>query len=489
MATVIDSLVLEFNLDVSQFTREQRRLMEQLRRLEEDSKTQAINIEAQFKRIGNLFANLQRGAISIIGGFFGGEALRMFDYFNRAEAQIGRIAQVIGLSAEKTQAWSQTFEAFGYSSQEGLAALQATTATIQQALITGDVSGGLFRVAAALGRPGMPRIDLLHGGAGGGAMTAPEAWVAISRQLDRLGIQGPQRGAWLQQAGLPQFLLMEPTRKLEQMVEEMAKLAPLTAAQVKQAQEYQANVAKLNTAFVGLGEAITNQVTPALLKLADWLKAFLPTFNPQDPAGVSSWTDWLGAGAVHDWLGTHLTPAGKSLIGFDTGRGGAATASANDAEREAFIRATARSLGLDPDLVVSVWSGEGRYGLGPRKKSTIPGEESYGDFQGNLRPGSLGTQYEKETGRQIGDPRFWKEEDLWMLQHMRYDPAGLAPWHAHRGDPHAGGAGQGTRPNQHVSFHIEHMHVNGDNSAEVAANLGRQTERIKMAYYGNNAAV
>ena len=493
MPTVLDSLVLEFNLDTSQFTREQQRLMDRLRALEEDARTQAINIEAQFKRMSGIFANLQRGAIGIIGGFFGGQALTMIDHFNNLEARVGRVGQVIGMSAERTMAWSNAFKAIGQNAEEGLGALQATTQVIQQAGITGDMSAGLFRVAAILRGPGQAPIDIMHGGAGGGAMTPEQAWLAMSQRMDEMGIQGPRRGALLGMAGAPQFMLMQSTQQIKALVDQMQKLAPLTAEQVKQAQEFQKDVAELDTAFSTLGRYITHELTPTLIEWMAKLKDFIATFNPQDPGGQGEWASWLGAEAVHRWLEEHLTPAGKRLIGFDAGRGGgggAGSRAPNDAEREKFIRDTAKSLGLDPDMVVDmVWSKEGRFGIGPRRQSTVPGEQSFGDFQLNMKPGALGDLYKRQTGFDPGDPAHFKEEDLWALRQMRFNPRGLAPWSATHGkiDPHAGGAGTGG--SQHLSFNIQNMNVNGANAAQVATDIGRQTERMKMAYYGNSAAV
>ena len=46
MATVLDSLVLEFNLDPSQFTREQQRILDQIRKMQEEVKTRAIKAQS-----------------------------------------------------------------------------------------------------------------------------------------------------------------------------------------------------------------------------------------------------------------------------------------------------------------------------------------------------------------------------------------------------------------------------------------------------------
>jgi hypothetical protein len=507
MPTVLDSLVLEFNLDTSQFTREQQRLMDQIRKLEEDTRTQAINIESQFKRIGNLFSNLQRGALGVIGGMFGGQALSMINTFNNLEAQAGRVGETVGMTATQVLGLSNAMKAFGYDSQTGIAALTATNAAIitAQRNPASMVGNPLFTAAAMLGGRGQSPIDILHGGAGGGPMTALETWRAVLQRMDRMNMtveagRGRERAGWLQQIGIPEFAGMH-TADFERILKKQQEMSAVTDRQFAQAKQWQEDTAALDTAFQDMGRSITHDVTPALLDLAKYLKEvsekylkpLLDAFNSEDPTGMGAGMSWLGPldpKRVHDYFaGGGMSPFGKYMIGFG-GAGGHGEPAANDAEREAFIRKTAKDLGLDPDVVVKTWTGEGRYGRGERRQSTIPGEQSFGDFQGNLNAGNLGDLYQKQTGHQIGDPRFWKEEDRWMMEQMRFNPAGLSLWHGWSGPAHAGGAGMGQRsPNQHVSFNIQNMNVHGSNSAEVAANIGRQTERLKMAYYGNNAAV
>jgi hypothetical protein len=51
-----------------------------------------------------------------------------------------------------------------------------------------------------------------------------------------------------------------------------------------------------------------------LIHLASVLHTLFPQKNP-----IASAAQAAGAGAVHDWLGRHLTPYGKNLLGFDSG--------------------------------------------------------------------------------------------------------------------------------------------------------------------------
>ena len=83
-----------------------------------------------------------------------------------------------------------------------------------------------------------------------------------------------------------------------------------------------------------------------------------------------------------------------------TGSGGRDAA----AVREARIRSIAAALKMDPDIAMSVARSEGFGGF----KSSIPGEQSFGDFQLHVTPGgrghAVGDQFQKETGLDPSDP-------------------------------------------------------------------------------------
>lgn len=65
-----------------------------------------------------------------------------------------------------------------------------------------------------------------------------------------------------------------------------------------------------------------------------------------------------------------------------------------------FIRDIAQSYDVDPDTAVAVARSEGLNSFA----STVPGEQSYGAFQLNMLPGSMGSQFQKETGLNPADP-------------------------------------------------------------------------------------
>jgi len=498
MPTVLDSLVLEFNLDTSQFTREQQRLMDQLKRMEEETKTRAVDIEARFKQMSNLFSNMQRGAMGVIGGFFGAEALQTIQTFANLEAGISRVAEVIGQTEERTLAMRNAFRAIGEDPKAGIAALMQTSSVIQQALFTGDVNSPLFRGVATLSRPGMRPLDLLHGGAGGGPMTAEQAMISIAQRLDELGLQGPARAARLQYMGLPQFMLMQSAAQIRKLVDEMAALAPLAHEEGERAKQFQQDIGKLDTAFEHLGMVVTNLATGPLSSLMEFLAQWLEGFSRKGP-GVNLF-DWFTKGddAIREAGKRGAAAAGGAAIPVPGGGPAGETLPS-----------------VEGGGNWSRWLGALSYLETDQRNIGNTASSAQGYFQflsGTARmAGTLG----------IGDPRFgtYEQQAGRTRQYIerRYPGAAEA---IERGDwltatkllsgewpSLPGGQQQQTRPryrqwydmlqgkspsrtsNNHVSFNIQNMNVNGSNAHEVATNIGRNAERIKMAYYGNSAAV
>jgi hypothetical protein len=101
-------------------------------------------------------------------------------------------------------------------------------------------------------------------------------------------------------------------------------------------------------------------------------------------------------------------------------------------EREAFIRAYAASIGIDPDVAVKVARSEGlRDGVWQSGLQQPYGrEQSYGDFQlhnapEGRRPG-MGNAYQHATGNDPSDPANWQSMDRYALDQARQQ--GWGPW-------------------------------------------------------------
>jgi hypothetical protein len=102
---------------------------------------------------------------------------------------------------------------------------------------------------------------------------------------------------------------------------------------------------------------------------------------------------------------------------------------------ESFIRAYAKSKGLDPDVVAKIAASEGLKALSPKNPNSASAVDvgadgkpfSFGDFQDNVRNG-LGTEMRK-AGLDPADPGQWQNVDKANIDYMADND--LAPW---RGD-------------------------------------------------------
>ena len=78
MPTVIDSFVLEFNLDPSKFTAGQQKIIDDAKKLEEAAKKGAQESESQAKKVTELFQGVKRQAIEIIATFAGATGIKVY---------------------------------------------------------------------------------------------------------------------------------------------------------------------------------------------------------------------------------------------------------------------------------------------------------------------------------------------------------------------------------------------------------------------------
>ena len=123
------------------------------------------------------------------------------------------------------------------------------------------------------------------------------------------------------------------------------------------------------------------------------------------------------------------------------------------AEREAFIRAEAIRLGIDPDVAVLAMRGEGlQEGTWQSNVQQPYGrEQSYGDFQlhrdpTGKRPG-LGNEFEAtHPGLKVSDPANWKAMDTFGLEQAREQ--GWGPWYGAKAQGVTGFQGIGGQPSQ-----------------------------------------
>ena len=293
MPTVLDSLVLEFNLDTSQFTREQQRLMDSLRKMEEQSRKHAINIEDQVKKMGNVFSNLQRGALGVIGAFVGADVYKAMDNFSKLEQTAERMGKRMNLSAQEVQGFTNMFHQFGFDVQAGNQALESLNRTVRQL----QTQGGNAPLLGIMGIAGVTDRNL----------NPIEMYMQIVQGLQQRVPEGPNKAgviqSLLERGGFsPEMAILGSTEnigRIRQVLKEQTKAAYVSPEQIKSADELQQAMRKAETATNNLGKAITTlasgPMTWAINQFAKMTDKFTELFTrwgikPNTPEDVAQKT-------------------------------------------------------------------------------------------------------------------------------------------------------------------------------------------------------
>jgi hypothetical protein len=487
MPTVIDSLVLEFNLDASQFSREQQKIIDDIRKMSEQANRQALGIEDAAKRITNVFTNLQRGALGVIGGFFGGEVLKTIDHFERLQASAQMVGATMRMTGNDLIGWQNAMRMIGANAEDANQGLQSLNDRITDFAKFGGAPGTLGAMLGLAGitsvvdpktgkqkDPGTIFLQMIEGLEARG--TAPGA--DMRDALIKAGVGGPL--AMLGMAG--------STRVRQLLAEGRSTLSP---QDMENARKYVENVGKLDAAFNQLGATIVNFLAPTIITVSNSLDALFRRWlvvagSPEDKAQQAAldaklqshfgdpkdvldrWTGWSGfQGGPLYHLGTTLYGAG----GRFGGRSGSVGGMGSDAEVEAYIRQQAISRGIDPNVAVQVWSSEGRGGYVGDQGT------SFGPFQLHYGGNSVGDAFTKSTGKLASDPGTWKDQVQFALDWAKSHHS-WRDWHGWKGPSGAGLPAQ-------VSVNINSINVNGKNAAEVASNLSDELRRRMIAANAN----
>jgi hypothetical protein len=112
---VIDSMVLEFNLDPHQFTQAQRETIDGLRRMEYEAERRGGAIEAAISKMGGSFSVAKANALGLLGTFIGAEMVGALNNIAELDSRIGRAAKRSGDSVKDLSQWEGAVQAIGGS--------------------------------------------------------------------------------------------------------------------------------------------------------------------------------------------------------------------------------------------------------------------------------------------------------------------------------------------------------------------------------------
>lgn len=422
MPTTIDTFIVEFGLDTSRFTKGQKDALDALRQTQEESVRYGKDIESSGKKMEAFFGKLKREALAFVGLVFAGKGIKEFvGFITDLDAGTSRLAKTFNMSERELSAWQGAIEQIGGSAGSANSALQGLSSAVNTFMITGE--GSFLGVTNQLG------ISLFN--ANKNLKTSGELLLEMATALDKWD---PARAAAML-AMIPGMnqdminLLLSGRAAVEQYLDAARKAGGTTRESAEAAKLYQERLTLLERSASSLGRTFVTFVTPALVSFFDRWTKILGEWNRGQ---IISPDSLLGR-----MLGLKLPPEVAPPL----------PSRRNSGEVETYIRQSAASRGINPDVAVEVYRREGAGGyVGDRGSSFGPFQLHYGGVAGGgMAVSGLGDAFTRRTGLDARDPSTWKAQVDFALDEAKR--SGWGAWHGWKGLPYEGigpsGAGAG----------------------------------------------
>lgn len=467
--TTIDALVLEFGLDHRQFTRDQREVLEELRRFEREAEKTGGRAEQQGRKVVDVMSSFRREALSAVGLFLGGRGIKEFiGYMSQLDASTGKAALTFNMSARELSAWQGAMEQSGGRAEAMRGTLGGLTQDMNRFMLTGQ--GTLASVLRPIG------VDMYD--ANKNLKDASTLILDIVGALDAKGLDPARRAAYLSMIpGMNEDsinLMMRSRRELEEMVNTSRRLGGTTAESAKQMQDYQQATANLDRSMTSLGRNLLTLVAPALSATASSLAKLFAGMNvsADSPEGKArsannradmirrfgspkdfllaladplvkggkrdAFGDWL-ARKAEEWYGPGDSDAAGALKAAESASAGSKSTAprrqpaGSSSEVISYIRQAAVARGIDPDVAVRVAKSEGLYNyIGDKGSSFGPFQLHYGGVAPGMMQSGLGDAFTKKTGLNARDETTWRDQIDFALDHAKNSGRGWADWYGAR---------------------------------------------------------
>ena len=468
----LDELVVELSLDTKKFTQGQKDALDSFRKTDEEMQKRLSNLEAANKNVGYSFGDTTNAAKGLFEVLLGTGMANFAKDTISSVAATGRAAVNIGIMTSELQALGKVLERNGGNAETANASLMAYASTIQDWKM-GKANNDFLKGAKQIGANILSDnpIDVIE-------KLAKFAETHNAQQTN-------QTGRWLGMSPDIINSIINGTAKFNKEYAESLKLvaSPEQVKKLTDAQNAWTHlwdaiksvgsdvVSTLVTPFNGVVESIAKW-TAENRKLADLLGTVLAILSAIGASsGLAKLAGFIGAKSLAGKLslpsrllkgggvggmalgvaetmkydsqhGNELRTMLRHAFGIeDPGEaapwegalpGGGASPSTSTAAatggrdsaavREARIRMLAampdsKGRWIDPDIAMRVRMVRELDNF----LSSIPGEQSFGDFQLNMskRGTSLGDQFLRETGKDPRDPRNEAAGDKWILDWVR----------------------------------------------------------------------
>jgi hypothetical protein len=292
MATIVDALVVTLGLDFSSFKQGKAQASDATKKLTEDEKRAAKEIEAANKRAADSFRTIRNEVLALVGLFTAGMGLKNFteNTINSA-ANLGFMAKNLQMSTQDLSAWQRAAERAGGSAEGMTTALQASQSTVAK-----------FK----LGQVGEDVQSFLRwGGSVKDLKDGNSYLLARSRIISTMFKSDPARAQVVaQQMGISpeMFNLMKMGEQgILALVDAQKKNSAITDKQAAQALELRNKWLDFKDRLQVVGTTIVLELMPLferwlqkLQKLADWVA--------DHKADIAAWVDNAVA-AVEKFIG------------------------------------------------------------------------------------------------------------------------------------------------------------------------------------------
>lgn len=275
MPTVVDSLVLEFSLDPRKFTAAQKDILDQLRKLQDQSKRSGKAVESQQATMENYFASLKRSVLTVAAVFLGGKGLKeAVNYMVTMDAATGRVAKTMNTSAKDVSVWQGAIKGVGGSAEAATGALQGLSSDLNN-LLAGAGGGESLTLFRKLG------IDIFNQNKQ--LKTANELYQELVGHMDKIRKRHGDAQTVSMLSTIPgmnqdMINLLISGDAPERLRKAIAAGTP-TPEDVKNAQEYQTSMAGLERSMEGLWRTAMRMIAPGATSVFDSVTNFLQGWN------------------------------------------------------------------------------------------------------------------------------------------------------------------------------------------------------------------
>lgn len=133
MPTVIDSLIVELGLDVTQFTKAQKEAAAAIIKTRDEFEKRGKEIEAQGKKMAESISTLTNRFLTLFGVLLGGRSMVGFaENTVQASLALRSLSEQLGMAPTRVSQWQQTFERLGATQEQASESLAKLGDQIQR---------------------------------------------------------------------------------------------------------------------------------------------------------------------------------------------------------------------------------------------------------------------------------------------------------------------------------------------------------------------